>query len=115
MLPAQPRCMRRVVRQVVACLPVDEDVKSVAVRLQPGDDAVKSVGIKGELAAPFGVRPYRALVYATHTHLEQLRCPGAKCTGPRYLSRPEIDVGMVVSLDICRALDHASIIAGQYP
>ena len=115
MLPAQPRCMRRVVRQVAVCLPVDEDVKPVAVRLQPGDDTVESIGINGELPAPFGVRPGRALASATPIRLEQLCCTGAKCTDPRYLSRPEIDVGLVVLIDIGGAFDHASIIAGRYP
>src|SRR5687768_8082086 len=109
---AEPRCVCRVVGEVVVGVGVDEDVQPAAMRVEPGDEPVEVTCIERELAAPARVRADELFVDAAHLHAE-LRC-GLLAQRPSLSDRVlvEVDMRVIVLVQVLGALRHAVGAAG---
>ena len=97
---AQPGRMRGVVGQVITGDAVYQHIQSVAVLVEPGNEAVKLRTVKGQLTTPVRVRAHFAFMHAAHGHPEPLAGLPAKLARLRHRVRAEIDVGMVVGVQV---------------
>lgn len=103
---AQPRSVARVVGQVVAGQAMHQHVQAAPVLLQPRNHLVERGAVECQLAAPVRMRPDLAFMHPAHRD----RKPPARLLAQRFGLRQrrgsEVNVGMVVVVEVLRALGH---------